>query len=64
MLYHQTAKTTHCDRLSVLKKVEDKYDWEGVNFPVSFDDIQTFENNRCALVFTDTAAKEKSTRYG
>ena len=45
MLYRQTAKTTHCDRLSVLKLVEDKYDWEGVNFPASFDDVQTFENN-------------------
>ncbi len=65
MLYHQTAKVAHCDRLSVLKKVEDKYNWEGVNFPASFDDIQTFENiTRCALIFTATSAKEKSTRYG
>ncbi len=33
-----------------MKKVEDKYDWEGVNFPASFDDTQTFENNNKVCV--------------
>ena len=53
MLYHQTEKTKHSDRITVLKKVEDKYNWEGVNFPASCDDITTFENNNknCVNIF-------------
>jgi hypothetical protein len=50
MLYHQTAKAKHCDRISVLKKVEDKYNWEGVNFPATLEDVQTFENNNKVCV--------------
>ena len=53
MLCHQTAKAKHCDRVSVLKKVEDKYNWEGVNFPATLEDVQTFENNNkvCVNIF-------------
>ena len=60
MLYHQTAKVAHCDRLSVLKKVEDKYNWEGVNFPATFDDIQTFENNNkvCVNIYGHSGERE------
>ena len=60
MLYHQTAKVDHCNRLSVLKKVEDKYNWEGVNFPATLDDIQTFEDNDkvCVNVFIHNGEKE------
>ena len=60
MLYHQTAKAKNCDRLSVLKKVEDKYNWEGVNFPTTLDDIQTFEDNNkvCVNVFIHKGEKE------
>ena len=43
MKYHQTKKETHCDRISVLIKVEDKYDYSGVNYPASFEDIERFE---------------------
>ena len=60
MLYHQTDKVAHCDRLSVLKTVEDKYDWKGVNFPTSFDDIQTFENNNkvCVNIYGHSGERE------
>ena len=53
MLYHQTAKAKHCDRIRVLKKVQDKYNWEGVNFPATLEDVQTFENNNkvCVHIF-------------
>ena len=46
-------KTKHSDRITVLKKVEDKYNYEGVNIPASFDDITTFENNNkiCVNIF-------------
>jgi hypothetical protein len=60
MLYHQTEKIKHCDRISVLRKVEDKYNWEGVNFPVGFDDIQTFENNNkvCVNIYGHNGERE------
>ena len=60
MLYHQTAKAKRCDRVSVLKKVEDKYNWEGVNFPATLGDAQTFENSNkvCVSVFLHLREKE------
>ena len=45
MLYHQSEKPKHSDRLTVLKKITDKYNWAGDSFPATFDDITTFENN-------------------
>ena len=60
MLYHQSEKGKHCDRLSVLKKVEDKYNWEGVNFPATFEDITTFENNNkvCVNIYGHSGERE------
>ena len=53
MLYHQSEKAKNGDRITVLNKVEDKYNWEGGNFPASFDDIATFETNNkmCVNIF-------------
>ena len=50
MWYHQKGgNSTHEDRVAPLKKyIEtngDKYDWTGINFPVSNVDIDTFEKN-------------------
>ena len=45
MLYHQTKKAKNDDRLSVLQKVVNKYDFTGVEFPVGMDDISMFESN-------------------
>ena len=36
MKYHQTKKEMHDSRVSVLKKVDDKYSYKNVNFPVGF----------------------------
>ena len=47
--YHQSKKEKHCDRVSVLKKIEDKYDYSNVNCPATFDDIATFENNNISV---------------
>ena len=44
MLYHQTEKGNNDTRLTVLKKVKDKYKWNGIVFPVSFTDIKNFED--------------------
>ena len=60
MLYHQTAKAKNNDRISFLKKVEDKYNWEGVNFPATLEDIQTFEiTAKSALTFSRIWGKRK-----
>jgi hypothetical protein len=45
LLYHQSQKIKHNDRTSVLRKIEDKYNWDNVNYPVNFKDIETFEHN-------------------
>ena len=36
------------------KKVKDKYNYEGIEYPTTYDDIQTFEelNNVCIYVYT------------
>ena len=53
LLYHQSKQVKHDDRVSVLKKIQDKYDWRGITFPVSFSDIQKFEdlNKVCINVY-------------
>ena len=54
LTYHQSEQTQHSDKLSYLDKVQDKYNYEGVNFPTSYGDIERFqENNKvCVVVFT------------
>jgi hypothetical protein len=34
-----------------LSKVEDKYNYDGIEFPVSFNDITKFENNNQVCIF-------------
>ena len=47
--FFQTRKNN--DRLTVFKKLEDKYNYEGVNYPASYDDIKIFEeNNKIGVV--------------
>jgi hypothetical protein len=41
LLYHQSEKKKNGERVSALKKLEDKYNWNGVSFPASFNDIAT-----------------------
>jgi len=45
MKYHQTARQKNDDRISRLRKVNDVFNYEGMKFPVSFDDIAIFEKN-------------------
>ena len=53
MKYHQTDKGKHDDRVTVLNKVDDKYNYDDLEFPVDFDDIKKFEknNNICINVY-------------
>ena len=51
MINHQTSQGKAVQNLTVLKKVGDKYTWKRVDFPASFDDITTFEENNKESVF-------------
>jgi hypothetical protein len=52
--YHQSEQIKHCDRTTTLNTIEDNYNYEGVNYPASFDDIKTFETNNevCINVYS------------
>ena len=50
--YHQTQKGKHDARMTVLKAVNDKYNYDGVNFPAGLEDIQRFEDNNTDLKIT------------
>ena len=48
--YHQSTKIKNGDRISVLSKIEDKYNYDNVTYPASPDDIKTFEDNNKVAV--------------
>jgi hypothetical protein len=43
MQYHQSPQTKHSDRITVLDKTEDKFDYGCMTFPPSLDNIKAFE---------------------
>ena len=45
MRYHQSPQLKHSDRISVLDKIEDKFNYGDMTFPASFEDIQKFEED-------------------
>ena len=49
--YHQTKKDKNDHRLTVLAKVNDRFNYEGVSYPASYDDIKTFEVNNSIAIF-------------
>ena len=53
MRYHQSKKQKNDDRITALQKLTDKYDYTGIDFPTSYDDIEKFEetNNVCIYVY-------------
>ena len=54
MRYHQSEQVKNFDRLTVLKKTEDKYNYGTIEFPTTADDIKQFEidNEICINVYT------------
>ena len=54
MKYHQTEKGKHDDRITVLNKVDDKYKYDDIEFPVDSDGIKEFEkiNKVCINVYS------------
>ena len=58
MLYHQSAKNKNDHRVSALKKVKNKYDFTGITFPTSIDDICKFENlNKVCIYIYEISEK-------
>ena len=53
MLYHQSEKSKHDSRLTVLKKIKAKYKYDGINFPASYEDIEISVNLNwiCVMVY-------------
>ena len=65
--YHQTKQGKHDDRITVLSKLQDKYDYSGFDFPFDFDDISRFEElNKISIFVYYIAEDDKiiNERYG
>ena len=60
MKYHQSNKSKNDDRVSVLSKTNDKYNYDNVEYPATFDDIKTFEENNNVCVNVYTLGEDKS----
>lgn len=45
LIYHQSKKEKNSERISSLKKIENKYNMEGLTYPISFEQIDLFEIN-------------------
>ena len=58
MKYHQTKKSKNDDRISSLKKVDDKFNYHKVNFPAGYNDIKQFEENNNISVFVYTISTD------
>ena len=50
--YHQSKQDKNASRICNLRKAEDKYKYEGIEYLTSYDDIRIFEetNKVCILV--------------
>ena len=53
MLYNQSNQAKNSDRIAALRQIEDKYDYIGLEFPVSLQGISHFEeiNKVCIYVY-------------
>ena len=60
VINHKSQRKKNDDRVSALKKVNCDYDFTNVNFPATYDDIETFEQNNNESVFV-YAITEKDT---
>ncbi len=50
MKCHQSPQTKHSHRLTELKKIEDKYNYNDISYPVACDDITVFEDNNNLMI--------------
>jgi hypothetical protein len=59
MRYHQSPKGKHDDRTTALRKYTDAYNYEGITYPATYDDINTFQENNKVCIYV-YAEDEKS----
>ena len=54
MRYHQSPQGKHDDRTTALSKYEDKYNYDGISYPTTYEDINHFQeiNKVCMYVYT------------
>ena len=54
MKYHQSKKEKNDDRITNLSKIEDKYNYDDLTYPASYDNISNFEskNNVCVFIYS------------
>jgi hypothetical protein len=60
--YHQSKKDKHDDRITVLRKLDDKYDYSNMQYPSSHEDISIFEENNKVCVFVYFIDEDNSIR--
>ncbi len=61
MLYHQSNRKANSHRTTALAKIVDKYDYTDITFPISDDDVTTFENNNGITINVWRVAEDKNT---
>ena len=44
LLYHQSEQKEKSHRITALAKVVEKYDYSGITFPISYDQVEDFAN--------------------
>ena len=49
----------HPQRITKIKPLINKYNWEGINFPSEKDDWKTFEKNNVTIAFNVLYAKKE-----
>ena len=64
MRYYQSAKCNHDSRLSKLKKVADKYNYDGMEFPASYEAISAFEDKNGVCIFIYELDSDEQIRLG
>ena len=51
MKYHQSQQVKHDDRITKLRQVNDKYNYDGISYPTTFEDIKHIENTNGLAIF-------------
>ena len=62
--YHQSARNNNDSRLSKPKKVAEKYNYDGMEFPASYEAISAFEDINRVCIFIYELDSEDKIRLG
>ena len=64
MRYHQTPRSKNDSKLSKLEKVSDKYNYDVMEFPASYEAITAFEEINKVCIFSYELDSENQIRLG